>query len=570
MKKMIIILFLFITSCGQKETDDKFENKMYLNNNYSANKIFTDESIVGKGFSSVEKAIKENCLENTSFDFHHNNKSSVMYYNDLSIDELSKELNININGDIDKYLPNINSELSYLQRTSPDSLTLTSTLISKVHNGYFLLKKMDKRILGFKVNDLYKSIIDKKKSEFIKICGDEVIEKQQLSAYLVFTASIEFESLQARTALKKVLGEKGDIFTEMNMDSDEKSLLLSIDEKMRKQIKINLFGFQLGGDTRLIQPVLKKRTCLLSNIEECILLFKKVHSYASENFIDQLDYKHYDKWITSEIKTKQYSKFMLLDSNSSYLSDQFNFGIDYAKFSSMLIDINRKNVNLIIRFKWIVEHDYMHNYSKNEIQLFKKNIEIARNNLTTIDNIFSECNTSHGLHECVSKYNQNNTTLLPKIDDDLINYKKQEHIDTYSLGTEIIETKNGFYFKKTLDLSIFDERKKIDYVLMDINDYEVTGQGIELICKKDFRKKYESVPSIYKYGIYISHWPLLLSLIDISGNDEFQRLDVIWNKKRSDILKKDIIKYCGEKSEIFFLTKEGSSISKVILRRILD
>ena len=42
------------------------------------------------------------------------------------------------------------------------------------------------------MRELYSSIMAKSKSEFIKVCGNEFIEVQQLSSFLVLTAKIEY------------------------------------------------------------------------------------------------------------------------------------------------------------------------------------------------------------------------------------------------------------------------------------------------------------------------------------------------------------------------------------------
>lgn len=86
------------------------------------------------------------------------------------------------------------------------------TLIANVTNGKNILKKTDSSIPGYKINDFYKSIFDKTKFEFIKVCGDEIIESQKLSAFLVITARMDFKNKASKDAFESTIGANKNIF----------------------------------------------------------------------------------------------------------------------------------------------------------------------------------------------------------------------------------------------------------------------------------------------------------------------------------------------------------------------
>lgn len=562
--RLILILIFLVLSCAKPH--NATQENVFLNTEFGIRRINQDDTLVGKGFGTVEKELKENCLDNIAFKFIQNDNSNTYYFKNLTVENLNKELNINVNGSIDSSFIGINKDLEYLKLIADNSLITTNTAIRKVSNGYFQIEKLDKRANGFKMREFYSNIIAKSRNEFIKICGSEFIEIQQLSAFLVLTAKIEYADKETKEYIDKIFNNNFNIFDEFNSNFDENSQLVLLNENIRNKIKIHLHGFQLGGNNKQLNSILRKNSCSLKDLVECKIIFKMIQTYLSEGFLEQLDVHNYHMWVTSEIKTKQYSHVVITDETNNYLTDQLNIGDDISRFKEKLIRVNKKSYELYEKIRKFLQEEDKYNYSQDEIDIFKMNMLLAMNNYDKLKDISLECNKTYLVENCIEKY-KNGFGVIIDIEDKMLDYKNVKHIDTFTFGDDIVKTKTGFYFRKLIPLSYF-EGKKLNFILADIKGYEAKGQAVELLCKKEFRKKFSEISPIIKYGAYIFHWPLLISLIDISINDEFQRLDIIWNKKRTDIMKKDIQKFCGDKTEVYLVTKEKSDVSKVILRKV--
>lgn len=565
MKKYLsIILLLFIFSC-KKSSENNMKNEKFQNE-YSNRKISQDETIVGKGFGSVEKELKERCLDNISYKFIENKKIYTHYYSNLNLENLSNELNINVNGNIDSSFIAINKDLEYLKLNDLNSLVVSNTVIKKIGNGYFQLSKLDKRSHGYKMNEIYSNIMNQSISEYLKICGDEFIETQQLSAFLVLTAKIEFSDDDAKNKVMKFFNNRLNIFEEFNVDVLENAKIYALENNLKSKVKIYFYGFQLGGDHKQLNSILKKISCNLSDLSECFVQFKMLQTYLNEGFIEQLDIHNFHQWVTAEVKTKQYSNILITDQAENYLTDKINIGNNIILFKENLAKLNKRNAKFHENSRDFLNSQDIYNYSLDEVEIFKTSLKISGKNYDKLREVYLNCGKSYLVEKCIGKY-ANGFDVNFDLEDKMLDYKKIQHIDTLTFGDNLVKTKTGFYFKKSLPISLFEE-KKLNFILLDIYGYEVKSDAIELHCKKDFSKKFDEISPVIKYGAFIFHWPFLINLIDISVNDDFQRLDIIWNKKRSDILKNDIYKYCGEKGEVFLVTKEGSQVSRIILRKV--
>ena len=88
---------------------------------------------------------------------------------------------------------------------------------------------------------------------------------------------------------------------------------------------------------------------------------------------------------------------------------------------------------------------------------------------------------------------------------------------------------------------------------------------MELHCRKDYKSKIKNVNIGIWLSNFINQWPTVYTLIDKAINDEYQTLDVIWNRKDSDITASQIIEHCGQNNKLFSLTEFNSNIKKVVI-----
>jgi hypothetical protein len=562
-----VILSCLISSCGvvDKQNNEKKIDDVNIMN-YSSldnHQIESHSSIIGKGFSSIDKTIKNSCLENTYHEFIPNGKSQVSFFNNLSSQDLNEKLNINTNGKIHGPQGEVSIDSSYLQMLDTNDSSSTVTLIANVTNGKNILKKTDSSIPGYKINDFYKSIFDKTKSEFIKVCGDEIIESQKLSAFLVITARMDFKNKASKDAFESTIGANKNIFEEIG--GNNSTSFSNIDDKIKKSIKITISGTQLGGDFKQLQSILKKNVCNLNQIEQCNQIFETINNYFSNEFLTQLDSNNESVWVTSEIKSTPYSKILILNEKGEYYSDHFNFGLDYTKFSKNLSNIKETSSIIYSKLKSVLDHEKSKHFSQNELNYYNQNLSNAQNNVRVIDEYFSDCNSSHNLHNCISKYNTFSNDYFSPIDESLKNLSIGEHVATYNSGIETFGINSVLFMKKDIDNHIFKNDKKLRFLLLDKDNYELNDEIMELHCRKDYKSKIKDVNIGIWLSNFINQWPTVYTLIDKAINDEYQTLDVIWNRKESDLTASQIVEYCGVNNKLFSLSQFNSNIKKVVI-----
>lgn len=563
--KLVVISSLF-AACGKKETNIvKSEDEKVLTSSYSQNLINKElhSSVIGKGFSSVDRTVKNSCLDNVFHEFIPNGKSQVSFFNNLSSDELSEKLNINTNGKITSPQGELTIDSSFLQMLNTNESSSTVTLIANVTNGKNRLRKTDETIPGYRINDFYKSIFDKKKSEFIKVCGDEIIESQQLSAYLIITARMDFKNKASKDAFELTIGANKNIFEEIGVS--DKSSFSNLDDKIKKSIKITISGTQLGGDFKQLQSILKSNACNLNEIEKCNQIFETINNYFSHEFLNQLDINDENAWITSEIKSIPYSKILILNEKGEYFSDHFNFGLDYKKFSSNLSNIKVTNTSIYKNVKSLLDHEKSKHFSENELKYYSQNLTNSQNNINIIDEFFSDCDSSHSLHNCISKYNSYTNDIFSPVDETLKNISFGEHIATYNSGIETFNLDDINYIKKDIENNIFKDNKKLNFVLTDKDNFEIKDQSLNLYCKKDYKSKIKKVHNGVWLSTIVNSWPSIYTLISKAVTDEYQLLDIVWNRKDSDITSKQVIDNCGKNHRLFLLSNLNNSINKITI-----
>lgn len=107
--------------------------------------------------------------------------------------------------------------------------------------------------------------------------------------------------------------------------------------------------------------------------------------------------------------------------------------------------------------------------------------------------------------------------------------------------------------------------KKLRFLLLDKDNYELNDEIMELHCRKDYKSKIKDVNIGIWLSNFINQWPTVYTLIDTAINDEYQTLDVIWNRKESDLKASQIVEYCGVNNKLFSLSQFNSNIKKVVI-----
>ncbi|WP_158999286.1 hypothetical protein [Pigmentibacter ruber] len=569
---IVIIASLTLISCSKKNSENsETSNTSSIQKTYLSNLLEHHDShtsIIGKGYNSVDKTIKNNCLDNTYHEFIQSGKSEVNFFNNLSSEELSEKLNINVNGKLHSPQGEVSIDSNFLNMLNTNEASSTVTLIANVTNGKNRLKRINEHSPGYKLNDFYKSIFDKSKAEFIKVCGDEIIDSQKLSAYLVITARIDFKNKATKDKFEAKVGGGKNIFEEIGVNAS--SSISNLDENTRKSIKITVAGLQLGGEFKQLQSILKKNVCNLNQVEQCSQMFDTINNYFSNEFMNQLDTKNENSWIVSEIKSTPYSKLIILDDKLEYFSDQFNYGLNYAKFSAKLSNIKEINSEAFKNIKKILSHEYYKHFSNDEKNYLSESLNSAQNNINMVDEYFSECNSSESFKDCIRKYQQYLDQNYVPIDQELRNAKVNNYIASYNTGIHTFEINNNVFYKKEIDKNIFPESGNLSYIFLNEYDDEINDNAIELVCQLDYRSKLNKVNSIVWFSSFISSLPTLYTLLEKAVKQEFVVLDVIWNRKDSDVTTHYIKDNCGNHGKLFFISHSLSNTKKISIWQVKE
>ncbi len=560
----MLLLVLFV-SCGKKNANvssNDTANIEYLSSQHLMQKqLEYNSSIIGKGYSSFENSIKNNCLENTTYEFIANGRSQISFYHNLSSNELNEKLNINTNGKINSIQGNGSFDINYLSNSDNKDLSTTVTLIANVTNGKNTLIKSSNDLYGYRLNDFYRAIFEKKKAEFIKVCGDGVVESQKLSAFLVITARIDFKNKETKYEFESKIGADKNIFQEISSNGELK--IFQDSKNIKNDIKITISGLQLGGDFTKLQTILKKNVCNLNQIEQCNQMFDTINEYFSNEFQNQLDINNPNLWITSEIKTIPYSQLIILNDKGEYFSDQFNFGLDYANFSDKLAFLKEKNVGIRKNIKKILDHSNAKYFSNEELLYLNRNLLSSENNLNVIEDFFTDCKSLKSLDNCLSKYLKEAKEYFLPVDNKLSNLEIENHVISYNAGIDNITINEIPYKKRDIENRIFTDQKNLKFVLLDFKRNEIKDQNIELYCEKKFRNKIDSVHKGVWFSFILNVWPTIYTIISKAVNEEYYLLDIITNNKKTDILLKDIEKYCGNQATLFIASKPESLVNKI-------
>lgn len=566
MKKLLLVtsLSIFVYSC-KKNNEVREKSLQQVSQHYSIHDYSEPISgVIGKGYSSIEKNIKNKCLENVAYEFIPSGKSQVSFHNNLTVDELNDKLDMNVNGKLHSIQGDITLDTSFLNNLLTSDSSSTFTLIANVTNGKNRLKKSNENSYGFKIADFYKKIFDKNQAEFIKVCGDEVIESQKLSAFLIITARLDFKNKSSKEKFESTIGADKNIFEEISMNIN--SSLNKLDENARKSIKVTITGTQLGGDFRQLQSILKKNVCNLAQIQQCSQIFETINEYFSNEFNNQLDANNENVWVSSQLKSIPYSKIIILDDNNSYFSEKFNYGMDYLKVSNKLSDLKEINSKIYGNTHAALNSDKSKNFTADELHYYKINNKNSKNNINIIDDFLSECKNKKGIEQCVSTLENFMQQYFAQTDESLTALELDNHIITYNNGIEEHYINNVRLNKKTIDPYIFSSQNKIKFILVNNKNYEVNDQIIEIHCQKDYQKKLAETNKTIWFSSFLNIWPSLVTLIHKAVHNEYALLDVIWNRKESDLSLTHIHETCGKNMPVFILSEPFTSIDKIITR----
>ncbi|APJ03099.1 hypothetical protein [Silvanigrella aquatica] len=399
------ILSTAMLSCG-KNTNNLSNNitKSTINKNLSqANSIktsipngeTTSVSLL-QGFNKMGYTFTESCFENDNIYYPKNIEKSVVNLSDnMKEVDFRNVLNIGVSASVPVKGFEIAPELKYAREASVSRLSRSTTYSVYVRLGDAkITKEKDSKIrLKPSLNSLFDAngvLVDK--YNFMKKCGDEIITQQRLSAKILITLKLNFDSQKILNSVEQKLGVAQNILS-VGGKPGVNANVNYLNEEVKKGVHLTLYAVQNGGKPAELTKILNlKNKCELSNIKECQGVLEKLNQYVGEDFYNQLDASKPEKWSIESSHTVPYDELSVEDNAGRQLSfpwvSDYNDSIAYGKMKATVNQAIAKQVENYLIANSLLE-------SKNLALDEKRNLEDISNksqlNVETLQNFSKEC-----------------------------------------------------------------------------------------------------------------------------------------------------------------------------------
>ncbi|WGL60486.1 hypothetical protein QEJ31_02575 [Pigmentibacter sp. JX0631] len=540
-----ILLFLLLNlGCAKNEE----KNEYALNRNHAFTNSLNEESIslIGKGYSTIEHGIRNNCLINVPLKFIKDMSSHISFNQNYSLKEILKKINISINSEYQKNDFKLLLNPSFTQSLETSELSSSITIISSTKLGKVTIdpKKSSITVLS----STYKNLLKHNSSEFIKLCGNEIINSYELHSHIILNIKFHFTDLSAKKAFESKFNTEFNVFEYFKLSNKE-----NIDvnfSSLKNNISISMTGIQLGGDAEKIHSIFNSN-CFFSNLDNCIDIFSKINNYISKEYIEQLNENDLSKWIHLNIKTTPYKSIVSKQEGEIFNNIEKNFNEKFKLFSDNLTNTKLEVYKKYEETKKIINSENFKHLSNNEKNLFYSEMQYYDNFFQLLNKIYDECDTSHEFTECL----KNNVDLdLGNVNSKISNYKKLK-MNKY-LGSFFLELNDSFLGNKLVKISrlsedILNNNAKIKISLLDSNHHHVENENIKIICPIG---KVDKLLSFNFSELFTK---------------TFKQIKEFSNDYEHNFSSQNFSSICGGSQEIYFSSKVNSKINKVVLWEIM-
>jgi hypothetical protein len=454
-----------------------------------------------QGFNKMGFTFTETCIDNSNIYYPKNIEKMVVNLSDnMKEIDFRNALNIGVSASVPVKGFEISPELKYSREASVSRLSRSTTYSAYVRLGdtkiaYDRDSKITLKPSAYSYFDANGNLKDQ--YNFIKKCGDEAIISQRLSAKLLITLKLNFDTQKVLNTVEAKLGVAQNILSiagKIGVNGNVKFL----DEETQRGVHLNLYAVQLGGKPVDLTKILNlKNTCEISKIEECQNIIDKLNQYVSDDFNKQLDVNNPASWAVESSRTAPYDELIVLDPAGRSLGFPWVNNYDESiAYSKLKITVNQKISKQVDNYFIASSLLDATNLASDEKKDISEIADKSEANIDALQNFSKECyknlvdclnNSELKLSSMISTYDE--SFLKPNIGTLVAKIRSSQ----YPLPGQKYRSSEDFIdFRSIIDSgkysSLYFKLKSIDNKLVEDNNVR-----FDLMCNKPWYKGFDQV-----------------------------------------------------------------------------
>ena len=517
MKSIVTILPIFslfsvaLLSCGKSDKNNLIDNSSadYSSKSSIPTGDATSVSLL-QGFNKMGFTFTETCIDNSNIFYPKNIEKTVVNLSDnMKEIEFRNTLNIGVSASVPVKGFEVSPELKYSREASVSRLSRSTTYSAYIRLGDTKIandrdSKITLRPAAYSYFDGNGTLKDP--YNFIKKCGDEAITSQRLSAKILITLKLNFDTQKILNTVEAKLGVAQNILSvagKLGVNGNVKFL----DEETQRGVHLNLYAVQLGGKPAELTKILNlKNTCEISKIEECQNIIDKLNQYISDDFNKQLDVNNPASWAIESSHTVPYDELSIIDPSGKPLNFSWVSSYDDSiALGKLKINVNQnisKQVdNYLIATSLLDSSNLAADEKKDILDISDK----SEANIEALQNFSKECyknlvdcltNSDLKLRNMISTYDE--SFLKPNIGTLLAKIRSSQHPLP---GQKLRSSEDFLDFRSIIDSgkysSLYFKLKSIDNKIIEDRNIR-----FDIMCNKPWYKGFD--PVIFS-GLYPSY-----------------------------------------------------------------
>lgn len=536
---LILSNFIFY-SCGFNEYKIDNFDKRAINNSYS--NIVNEDSLtlLGKGFSTIESSIKNNCLKNVPIKFIKEPETKLIFKKNIALKEIVEILKIKFDTEYQRNNFKILLSSAFLNSLEQNNLASSMTTISYNKLGKFILD--EQRVNKLRIFEEYKNILKISPSNFIQLCGNEVINSYDLVSYIIINVKFSYSDETAKQYFDNIFHSNLDLFEYFS--NNNISNLNFHSEKSLNNVSILVSGIQIGGDAEKLNKIFNG-SCTFNNISTCINLFTKINEYITNDYIEQIDNNLFSKWIPINLTSVPYGNILELSNSSEIENLNQNINSEFKEFTKKINDFKSEIYKNYTKQKKLISSDKFKYFSKTEKESIYQEIKYHEDLFNNLSNLYNKCNTTYNFNSCMQNKIYDNLNDLYNIYNKKSKLVINKFVTSFSLNKENIYIENKYVKNKKIS-NLFLNNKMM-YIFHDAEENEVNNEFISIICPvKTFDK-------------------ILTFNISEIFKTTFKILGKFKNRDDFSISKYNLNESCSSIDNLYFSANINSKINKVVV-----
>ncbi len=317
--KLFLFVIICFTSCRNAPDTTISKNNLLLSNISGTefeteSDIFSGKPEVGSSYNKLSNTYLPSCFKSIeTITPTEVQESFITYNNDLNEEFMRNVLDLEFSAKIPIHEAiTLNPKFVFSRDAAVTNLSHTSTYLAYANLG-------EKKLVPYTQNKLilkpqFRKYFDENghlenSYEFIRLCGDEIINTHKLSSKLLVTTKLSFKSTDDKLSFETDLGISPSIAPGWSINVKIKNL----DIQLRKRLRINFYAIQIGGQPERLLNAMESSSCSLDEIEECQKILDKLQNYLAFDYSQQLVPTLPERWNIEDISSLPYYLLDLYD-----------------------------------------------------------------------------------------------------------------------------------------------------------------------------------------------------------------------------------------------------------------